>query len=451
MPLFKPNVGKMKREKDIEGLMKASENKDWKIRGEAEDALREIRIDALIIGKIADARAIETLTKALYDRDRAIRLKATQALGKIRDPIAAGALIKALEHSKEAKVAAADALAEMGKLGVEPIIQAIRPDTLRIRWYATFDVLTDIFVAIGKPAVEPLVQLLKDKSNDKFSYRRIALAVAALGRIGDPSAVEPLIEAADDRRFRNMVAGGLSRIGDTRAVELYVQSLNDESEVFQSEAAEAVGKIGDARAVGPLIQVLKDEHRPVGPQENAAKALGRIGDIQAAEAVIEWLFMDRYVNGEEQSYSIGAYQQLYDWYHAMRTLFGNYTDLILRASIYVKCEPMHVKYPGRLRYDLKEKDMTIHELCNIHTQISSNILHKVSKRKDMKVVTGYGRGQQEELHGWYGTLSLVSERKMAEDELKRRGNPPYDPSAYLDKDSWWVILPSSATPVHQEE
>jgi len=51
----KPNVEKMKAEKDVEGLIKALEDEDWDVRRKAAEAL----------GEIKNAKAVESLTQAL--------------------------------------------------------------------------------------------------------------------------------------------------------------------------------------------------------------------------------------------------------------------------------------------------------------------------------------------------------------------------------------------------
>lgn len=48
---------------------------------------------------------------------------------------------------------------------------------------------------LGKPAVEPLVQVLKDKKELYFARKQ---AAEALGEIGDARAIEPLKQALND-------------------------------------------------------------------------------------------------------------------------------------------------------------------------------------------------------------------------------------------------------------
>jgi DNA repair photolyase len=69
--------------------------------------------------------------------------------------------------------------------------------------------------------------------------------------------VNGLIKALkyDDPNVRYDAAKALGRLGDPRAVEPLISALRD---VCKS-AAEALGKIGDSRAIEPLISVLEDK------------------------------------------------------------------------------------------------------------------------------------------------------------------------------------------------
>jgi HEAT repeat protein len=95
-------------------------------------------------------------------------------------------------------------------------------------------------VKLGKPAVEPLIQKLKQTNS---LHQRIAAYV--LGEIGDVRAVKPLI-----------------------------LKLNDSDVDVRSYAAEALGKLGDIRAVEPLTQISKDKDESV--RKAAEEALEKI-------------------------------------------------------------------------------------------------------------------------------------------------------------------------------
>lgn len=120
---------------------------------------------------------------------------------------------------------------------------------------------------IGKeaaPAVPFLIDMLKDKNEDV----RVNVAIA-LGKIGDPRAVEPLIIVLkdEDEEVRGPAAIALGNIKDTRAVEPLIAALkliaesSEEEKLIGKNAAWALGKIGDPRAIEPLISAMKDEEK----------------------------------------------------------------------------------------------------------------------------------------------------------------------------------------------
>ena len=100
-------------------------------------------------------------------------------------------------------------------------------------------------------------------------------AVMALARIGK-SAVEPLIQSLknEDRSARFSAAVALGKIGDPRAIEPLIRALRDEAWNVRIAVAAALGEIGDARSVEPLTQVLKDEDE--GVRMGAKNALEKI-------------------------------------------------------------------------------------------------------------------------------------------------------------------------------
>jgi len=112
------------------------------------------------------------------------------------------------------------------------------------------------------------------------------LAAEALGKIGDPRAVDPLIVALqdEDSDVRWHAATALSMIGDLRTVEPLITALGNADWNVRGNAALALGGIDDKRSVEPLITVLGDEEPYV--RERAVKSLGRIGDPRAVEPLI---------------------------------------------------------------------------------------------------------------------------------------------------------------------
>ena len=126
--------------------------------------------------------------------------------------------------------------------------------------------------------IEALIKTLK---HSKDSETR-AKAAEALEKIGDNRAVEPLIQALQDRdsyvRLRTVLALGALKEG--KAVEPIIQVLKGDEEVnVRAGAAWVLGRIGDSSVTVPLINALRDESSQV--RLYAAMALGLVGDYRA--------------------------------------------------------------------------------------------------------------------------------------------------------------------------
>ncbi len=109
--------------------------------------------------------------------------------------------------------------------------------------------------------VSVLISALKDRDSGTRCKAAAALEEKRLGEIGDTRAVEPLIQVLKDKDkdVRLTAARVLGGIGDARAVEPLIQALTDEERVVRMNAATALGRIGDKRAIEPLTDALEDE------------------------------------------------------------------------------------------------------------------------------------------------------------------------------------------------
>ncbi|HUU75392.1 MAG TPA: HEAT repeat domain-containing protein [Methanoregulaceae archaeon] len=130
------------------------------------------------------------------------------------------------------------------------------------------------------------VQKLKDEKNVKgliiaFKRRDPGVqyeAVEALGELGDPVAVDVLMEALVGDKYSGIrwkAAEALTKIGKP-AVPRLIGALDNPDDDVRWKAAIALGEIGDPRAVEPLIALLGDEDRFV--KSRAAYALGIMGE-----------------------------------------------------------------------------------------------------------------------------------------------------------------------------
>ncbi len=150
--------------------------------------------------------------------------------------------------------------------GFSPLIATLLDDVSNQRQDAA-----RVLIEFGDPAVEPLINALK---NENYIIRQQAAML--LGKIGDTRAVEPLISAFKDVNVyvASYASNALVKIGEP-AVEPLIAALQDEDWQVRVLAARALGKIGDARAVEPLVAAREDEDSRV--QKEIDDALKKFG------------------------------------------------------------------------------------------------------------------------------------------------------------------------------
>ncbi len=144
------------------------------------DALNDKNKDVLIrrnvaesLGKIGDVRAIESLTVALNDhksdKNYSVSWNAVKALGQIGDAQAVTTLISALkDEALQGK--AFEALAYVGILAIEPLLEALEDNEDKVRVGAMM-----ALGGIGVPAADPLVAFFR--RNKDFDVNRAAAAL----------------------------------------------------------------------------------------------------------------------------------------------------------------------------------------------------------------------------------------------------------------------------------
>ena len=207
-----------------------------------------------------DDEVAARLIAALQDEDSGVRSSAAGALGEIRDDSAVDPLIELLDDPEfYVRLSAVRALNNIGDKRAVPALDQVarNDDEERVRDVAAVAVLT------LNEDVDALVQMLQNP----LTYNQ---AVQSLGQIGDPSAIQPLLDSAKEHvqveiergpqgniRRTNVsgdaysVADALANIG-TQAVEPLIEALSAQDASVRVVAARALGEIGDARALLPL-------------------------------------------------------------------------------------------------------------------------------------------------------------------------------------------------------
>lgn len=254
---------------------------------------------AKVLGKIGDKRAVEPLIMSLKSKNISVRFNAAEALGNIGDTQAVEPMIDLLDNNMDTfsrfdsdLVAVGRALCKIGdkraietlkamlmcgqgqlvhtdaseliagiekmggnfgqgKLGAICWFNKLKSATLPADKYDACDKLIDI----GEPAVELLIQFLKNRRENikHIKNRRLARLnpITGLTTEYDEYYYEDILTAA---------AKILGEIGDKRAVEPLCETLKKSSKPgsLSSVAVEALGKIGDSRAIPHLQQLSED-------------------------------------------------------------------------------------------------------------------------------------------------------------------------------------------------
>src|SRR5262249_22459147 len=165
--------------------------------------------------------------------------------------------------------AAADALVSIGSRAVPSFIEKLDSTDLEARRNAV-----EALGKIGDPrAVDPLRERLcqgrhfvnalemldwnPEKTRETI-IQNLAHGRSEVGEAKDPAAIETLIEAfnSDDAYIRTAASTVLTRSGSD-AVRKLIEALKDKRILVRSRAASTLAAIGDAKAVSPLIASLK--------------------------------------------------------------------------------------------------------------------------------------------------------------------------------------------------
>lgn len=241
--LKKPDIKKMEREGDIEGLTRL-------LKFEQDESVR--REAAFAIGKISGPSSrSESTDENLESTNQSV-----------------DELIKSLtSNDPELQKQATSELVDIGHPSVKPLLKSLQNQDWKIKWHAS-----EVLGKIGdERAVPGLIETMGDENSGVRSKSMIALV-----EIGEPS-VDLLVNALsnDNWKIRRQAAEALGVIGLKRSVKPLIQTLEDENSGVRKTAAESLGNIGDKRAINPLNNLLKDDNLEV--QAVVSDALEKLG------------------------------------------------------------------------------------------------------------------------------------------------------------------------------
>ncbi len=204
------------------------------------------------------------LVQGLESGDEAVVEASAAALGNLGDRTSVAALLGILQTSGRPRHAAAWALGEIGDpLAIEPLVRSLGEEDASLRKEAVRALVK--FGSLSVPAVLPFLRQTGDPRS-----RRAAIRV--LGEVRAGEAVGTL--AAVTGENRDVAVWALGRTGGEGALQPVLSALSDPRWRVRREAAEALGNIEDDRAVPALKAALEDD--AVVVREWAARSLETI-------------------------------------------------------------------------------------------------------------------------------------------------------------------------------
>lgn len=232
---------------------------------------------AKALGKLADPATTDRLVEvARKTQWKALWFFILEALGRLSHQPALDELLRLVQEPKfAAQTDAATFLFEVGERRAVPIFRRLLDEALRGKHQPGLDTITAYALGAMKDqeAAPVLTQALK---KGRLDVRREA--AAALGHVGDPAGVAPLLEtltAGPDRPLRIRALIALGRLGGVEAVRAVQQALKDKEASVRWAAIVALEARRDAALVTTLQPLTRD------PEPFVARAAGdAIGLLQ---------------------------------------------------------------------------------------------------------------------------------------------------------------------------
>jgi len=317
MALLKPNIAKLSKNNDIDGLIAALQHKENTIRDQAIIELGNVGGSAAIphlvklvqptedlqmlvletfwnlAVKNTTKDMLEPLIQALEIPLPLIQQPAAIGLGKIQDKKAIGPLITLLESSMFAcRDTAADVLGSFKDESViKPLLIAVGDED----------------ESVSDTARNALLKLEKLWSYDLFitgleskSYQIQTFSIDALSKIGDEKAVTPIINKLIKINYKEdppeilgdlmvdyySAVEAIQNFG-TPAVPQLIELIQNSDDQLCLFGVESLKEIPDTRALEPLINLMGHSEKDI--RESAIIALGNIKGTKAIPAIIKAL------------------------------------------------------------------------------------------------------------------------------------------------------------------
>ena len=241
-------------------------------------SVRDTEVAEYLVGEMpaGNPRVIDPLIRVLLSKEKhtLVRRRAARRLGGECDPRSADALaFAAMDEDSLVRIAAAESLGRLGKLGMPGLLAALTHKDEYVRAPAA-EALGAIDDARAAAA------LLKATHDSSQQVRHNATQALGGQRQTSAKVFPTLVELreSDDEQVRYAAVVALGQLGDTRAFDMLVADLASDRPHC---AIKALGNLRDPRAVAPLIEMLG--HTYNDDQTAATEAIGKIGRAAVPE------------------------------------------------------------------------------------------------------------------------------------------------------------------------
>ena len=371
MRLFKPNIDKLKAKRDVEGLIRAFQDKDIDVRKDAAKAL----------GDLGDERAVEALTENLlkpltkslsklgisFDYTGAELMRdVIEALGKIGSPRAVEALIK---HGS------GDAIKALGKIGnkraIEFLIKALesRDGPRRGAAAVAFEEIWSKYPEKMEETIPRLMSLLESED------RQIRLSAADVIGIISRTKPEMVEEAAPQlisllrEKIRGDIIYTLGRIGAVEALEILKKLVNEK------ELCDGCDSEGNLRTttIGELAREAVERIN-----KKIEKNPGLLSEYKNFWKVREL------VDARETGELIELYCHGVDIVPEIIRLFNDWNELIRRDAAYIFGE-IGERYPEEVKDGISKLVALLDDEKEVRDEVFKSLVMIGMKRPDIIV------------------------------------------------------------------
>lgn len=276
-------LGEIGNPESISALSAALDDSENRIKGYAEDDIKEIK---------RERKPILDFELDLY-KEKPFRGWALKALGEIGNSEALPTIIRALNYSDWFRDNAAIILGKMNRkqaLALPSLISTLSDSEKSVRFWGV-KALGEIGIG-NSETIQALITALNDVKTRNN-------AVEALGQINNSAVVSALIETIknSDGDFRRYAGIALTKISNPQAVSALIEEVVNHSDVYiKYFAVKALSDVGNSEAVSALIAILNYSMFSIryygvdiAARNKAVEALSKIGTPQAVSGLIEAL------------------------------------------------------------------------------------------------------------------------------------------------------------------